>query len=458
MPRMSCRRAVVALLFALVAGAPAAAHTPPLREDATTSVGEIGERIVAFAERAAAGGFSGAVLAARDGEVVAAVGVGSADAEGRVPNTPATLFEIASVTKQFTAAAAMRLVQDGKLRLDDPISKHLPGVPESCAAITVEHLLRHTSGIPGSNSQGSGDEIERVLPTFLRGGPRHEPGTRFEYWNQGYAIVSEIIARAAGKPYTAYCAEALFAPAGMRGTCFTGDDAPGGAAVAVGRSSRGAPRSALEHPYGAYGFQYRGMGGAVTSVWDLWRWDRALRGDGVLAAEWRARLFEPGPGSYGLGWVVRRDRSGRLVHSHGGGVRGFICEVRRYPDEDALLVVLCNRDDFALRGLVQPLEDMLFGGAAPEPLDAGLVGSLAGRYLDGSGRVLLIVAEGGVARAEVHWSASGPVTRAVLERGDGGKVVLNDGSDRHELAIEREGDKPAASVTILDMTFRRADP
>ncbi len=141
--------------------------------------GEVGQHLARIVQRADGLGFSGAVLAARGGKVVVATAVGTADAEGR-PCSPATLFEIASATKQFTAAAVLRLVQDGRLKLDDPIGEHLPGVPETCGAITVRHLLQHTSGMPGTNSMGAGDDLARVLPFFLRGGPRHAPGTHWE--------------------------------------------------------------------------------------------------------------------------------------------------------------------------------------------------------------------------------------------------------------------------------------
>ena len=125
----------------------------------------------------------------------------------------------------------LRLVQQGKLSLDDSISQHLPDVPEDCRLITVRHLLQHTSGIPGTNSAGGGDDIRKVLPLFLRGGPRHPPGTHWEYWNQGYALLSEIIANASGKDYTTYCKQELFEPAGLLATRFTGDAAPEGATV-----------------------------------------------------------------------------------------------------------------------------------------------------------------------------------------------------------------------------------
>jgi CubicO group peptidase (beta-lactamase class C family) len=430
------------------------------REDRTFSAGDAGRRIVEFASRAESAGFSGAVFAATGGRVVAAVGVGSADLAGKVPNTPSTLFEIASATKPFTAAAVLRLVQQGRLRLDDPIARYLPGVPEDCRAITVRHLLQHTSGIPGTNSAGAGDDLDKVLPLFLRGGPRHPPGTHWEYWNQGYALLSEIIARTAGEAYAAFCKEALFAPAGMSATRFTGDAAPEGSTVAVGRSRSGPPRSALDPPYGSYGFQYRGMGGVVTHVWDLWRWDRALRGDRVLDANSRAKLVEPGPNGYALGWFVREDARGRLVQSHGGAVRGFVCEVRRYPGQDACLFVLCNRDEVPVQQVVQALEAILLGDPSPypqppQPLDAELVRALAGRY-EANGTTLVVEADGKVTRALIHWSAPrGPVTRAVLGLDDRGKVVLYEWTETTPIEIARAGRELASRVSILDRHFRR---
>src|SRR5690606_9814662 len=204
-----------------------------------------------------------------------------------VRNDANTLFELASVTKQFTAAAILRLRMQGALQLDDPIAQHLPGVPDDCSRITIRHLLQPTSGIPATNDRGYGDDLGALLSLFLEGGPRHPPGTRFEYWNQGYALLAGIVQRTSGAAFTDFCRRELFAPAGLRTACFTGDAPPDGVSVAVGRSPRGAPRSALEHPYGSYGYQYLGMGGAVANVWDLWRWDRALCSDAVLDADAR---------------------------------------------------------------------------------------------------------------------------------------------------------------------------
>jgi len=431
------------------------ASEPPDRRAA------IAERVKSIVDRAAAEGFSGAVLVARDGSIVAESGAGFADLGGTVANTPDTLFEIASLTKQFTAAAILRLAQDGSLRLDDPISKHLPGVPESCKSITIEHLLRHTSGIPGTNSQGSGQDLEVVLPLFLKGGPRHEPGTHWEYWNQGYALLSEIVRRSSGRSWSAYCKERLFTPAGLANACFTGDPIPAGATVAMGRSAHGPPRSALEHPYGGDGFQYRGMGGAVCSVRDLWKWDRALCGDTVLNDASRESLFRPGLRSYGLGWFVTRGPGGREVHSHGGSVRGFICDMRRLRDIDGVIIVLSNNDRMPIHALTQALERALRGEAPGpaenlKPLASELAAALAGSFQSDRGTVFSIVRDGAATRAQLHWSPpSGPVTRAQLHLDAEGKVVILDGSDVIPIELERSGDGAVTAVMLMRERYRR---
>ncbi len=157
----------------------------------------------------------------------------------------------------------------------------------------------------------------------------------------------------------------------MRSTCFTGDAPPSGATVAIGSSARGPSRSALEHPYGSFGYQYRGMGGVVSTAWDLWRRDRALRGDAVLAAESREALFAPGPGSYGLGWFVAGSGvpGDPRIQGHGGGVRGFTCDPRRYPDFDGALIVLCDSDSWPIGLIVAALERALLAEGDAADLD-----------------------------------------------------------------------------------------
>lgn len=433
--------------------ATALCHVPELSERTPFAIGEVGFAVVSAVQSAEREGFAGTVLAADGGVVVAVVSTDSG--ENALPTD--TVFEIASVTKQFTAAAIMLLAQEGKLTLDDPIADHLPGVPDDCRDITIRHLLTHTSGIPGTNSQGAGNQLELVLPSFLRGGPKHEPGTHWEYWNQGYALLSEIIARAAGEPYTAYLRRALFEPAGMNQTMFTGDAPPDGLPVALGSSRRGNDRSALDHPYGSYGFQYRGMGGIVSNVWDLWRWDRALAGHTLLTDESSREYFEPGLNGYALGWFIRESLVGRS-QQHGGAVRGFTADLRRYPDRDAFIVVLCSTDGYPATAVAESVEQAMFTPANEAAKSKEVVEQLAllsGRYVSDRGNALVIPPDINQDRvnARIVWAAGFPDTRAVIRVTDNG-LSMSDGSGTYPVTITlAEG-----IVTEVAISIGRGEP
>jgi hypothetical protein len=203
------------------------------------------------------------------------------------------------------------------------------------------------------------------------------------------------------------------------------------------------------------------MGGVVTSAWDLWRWDRALCGNAVLSNASKRALFEPGMNNYALGWLVRKDARGRLVQSHGGGVRGFVCELRRYPGEDGCLFVLCNSDDVPVQAIAGALEALLFDEPLPckEPpraLGPELARAIAGNYEDAKGAKLSVEADGKVTRAQIHWSAPrGPVTRAVLGLNARGEVVLYEWTAATNIEISRQGKEPASRVSFLNRQFNR---
>ncbi|TWT78074.1 putative penicillin-binding protein PbpX [Posidoniimonas polymericola] len=432
-----------------------------------TAVGETGLAIVDFVRQAHDDlGFQGAVLVGRRGEVIAAVGVGQTGEKKSQPIAVDTVFEIASCTKPFTAIAVMKLAEEGKLSLDDPISKHLPGVPEHSQAITVRHLLQQTSGIPRNNSRGAGTDLAAVLPTFLEGGPKSPPGTRHEYWNQGYSLLSEVIAQASGKPYTRYLRDAILKPAGMGSSRFTGQRAPRGATVAVGAATRGADRSALDHPYGAYGFQYRGMGGLVTNLIDLWKWDRALAAGKLLSEESYRQMTTPGDAGYALGWRVRTLESGATVHEHTGSVRGFLASIRRDPADDGCLFVLASSDSSAPFNVVKTSCENLLAGKPParyekpkadaelDP-DADLLESLIGEYTDSQGRVLTVKRDGPHARALINWH--GPITYGYLGLSEGDNLRFattpawnaSAFAETDAIQVERDGERITGLTLVI---------
>jgi len=272
--------------------------------------------------------------------------------------------------------------------------------------------------------------------------------------------VSEIIARAAGRPYVEYCRESLFAPAGMTTARFTGDAPPAGVPVATGRSQMGPPRSALEHPYGSYGFQYRGMGGAVCSVHDLWKWDRALHGDAVLNDSSRKALFTPGIGNYGLGWKVSTDPQGRVVQHHGGGVRGFVCDMRRYPDIDGVVIVLANDDRAPLMGLMTALERAVRDEPpGPEeslvPLASELADAIAGTYRSTRGTILTIERRGQVTSAMLHFMPpDGPRRDSRMLVDENGTLMISYPGAVHEVTLERDDSGAVTAMTMFQFKER----
>ncbi|MHC5114429.1 MAG: serine hydrolase domain-containing protein [Planctomycetota bacterium] len=389
----SAFRPIVTVLIALV-GALAAGSGAWAMPAAGVVRGELGRELHELLSGCADWGFSGSVLVVRDDEVVLREGYGLADRAPATPNTADTLFEIASVTKHFTAVAVLKLEEAGRLSTADPIAKWLPAVPAEHAGVTIDHLLGHSSGFPRMGPTGAGADTEVALRDYLAGGRVRAPGAGFEYWNGGYALLAMIIERASGQTYQAYCHEQLFAPAGMKSTGFCGetfDDRR----LSHGYQDGFDVGPASSH---SYGWEYRGMGGIVTSVADLERWDRALRAGRVLKAT--AKMQTPGDTGYGGGgWVERSDRDTTVI-THVGNVRGYECTLWRYPDERCLISVLCNTSHHAVM-MSMHLNQRLFdlpGLLPPAPrraeIDDAQAEALCGTYRAEDGSVVELRREG----------------------------------------------------------------
>lgn len=411
-------------LVLLGIAAAGAAQTPAVPQG-------LDQKVDALVQRYAAFGFEGAVVVAVDDQV-AARGYGVADPATGRRNDARTLFEIASITKQFTAAAILVLQQRGALFTTDSIAKHLPSVPEHSRGITIHHLLSHTSGVPGTNTKGSGEDLELAVVEYLGEGPVREPGEKWEYWNGGYALLAGIVERDSGQPFTDFCRENLFVPAGMDDTGFTGSEQLPRDRAAVGTSSRGAPRSALDHPYGSYGYQYRGMGGVVTTVLDLVKWHGALQGDTVLDEAARTALFggvaHARGQDYAYGWFVGKTVNGTPRHQHGGSVRGFMSDFRRFPEDNACVAVVANGDDWVIPYIAENLESLALGQAPChplppriEPLTAERLASFAGTYGDDEGNRITVTVDCDALRLVVEGTA---ILAALKERGAGPETML----------------------------------
>lgn len=347
---MKTRRAVWALGLCTLASIGRAADTVS---------GELGNALDQSLLRSQLGQFWGAVGAVKDGKVVLAKGYGLANGT-LTPNSSTTLFDIGSVTKQFTAAAILRLEMDGKISTDDRAAMWVDDVPRENQAITIFHLLTHTSGISQRDMQHpEADDGAKVATAALAPAPKSAPGERWEYSNAAYFALAAIIERASGQSYERYLREHLFAPAGMTATRIMGDAPVEGevAADRVGQSGR-ARGNAAAWPYPVK-WGYIGAGGVVSNVDDMLAWDAALRTDQVLNAAAREKFFTAFKKDYALGWQCEKTPQGRAV-SHSGGVEGFVTFYTRWLDTHATVVVLSNE-----RSSPQIVEKMLRNGLFP---------------------------------------------------------------------------------------------
>lgn len=290
------------------------------------------------------------VLVLKDGKPIVRRAYGMADLEAHTPATPETNYRLASVTKQFTAASILLLMQDGKLRLDDPIRKWLPSLPEATNAVTIRHLLTHTGGLidyedvmpPDFSGQVHDADVLHLLEDQNK--TYFAPGTSYRYSNSGYSLLSLIVEKASGQRFATFLHDRVFAPLGMnrtvayeQGISTVSSRAYGYSAAAGGtwtRTDQSSTSAVL------------GDGGIYSSIDDLAKWDAALYDDRLLHKDTRALAFAPATQTdnpsiaYGFGWRITGDT---LWHS--GETMGFRNVIVRYPQQHMTVVVLTNRND-----------------------------------------------------------------------------------------------------------------
>jgi CubicO group peptidase (beta-lactamase class C family) len=307
-----------------------------------------------------AGWFQGSVLIARDGKIILSKGYGMADAAQGTPNSPQTRFRLASVTKQFTAAAIMILQARGKLNVQDSICSYLPDCPDAWRDVTIQHLLTHTSGLPNYTdfmtyepSQMQPATPDQLIARFRDQPLLYPPGSTYFYENSDYVVLGKIIEQVAGQSYADFLQASIFAPLQMHdsGVAVGLGNQPG---YAVGYGSVGAPAPPLDTS------TLFSAGALYSTVEDMYRWDQALSSDVLLPAALRSEMFTPFLRDYAFGWRV--DRPGdRLRISHPGLIDGFATYIARYPDDHVTVIVLSNLDSADAAGIGDYLASLVFG-------------------------------------------------------------------------------------------------
>lgn len=292
----------------------------------------------------------------RDGKVIKAQGYGLANVELNVPATVTSVYEIGSVTKQFTATAVMMLVEEGKLKLDDPLSKHLTGLPEAWREVTVRHLLTHTSGI--KNYTGlPGFEVSKNLTgeQFIKAISDYPldfaPSEKWSYSNTGYNLLGHIIERISGQSYWKFIEERFTKSLGMIATRDRNAKAiiPGRATGYEWRQNR------LEHRDSDLTDIFS-AGALVSNVLDLVKWNAALDAKTLLRPSsfdqlWTSTKLRDGKSHpYGFGWHLRTTVNGHRLISHNGQTAGFAANISRYVDDKLAVIVLTNLGDIGLAG------------------------------------------------------------------------------------------------------------
>jgi CubicO group peptidase (beta-lactamase class C family) len=291
------------------------------------------------------------LLVAREGNIVRAQGYGLANVELQVPVQPETIFQSGSVGKQFTATAVMMLVEEGRIKLDDPITKYLKGAPASWNQVTFRELLSHTAGFTDYPEKFDfrKDYTEKDLLKIVEGIPlAFAPGTRWSYSNLGYLTLGILIHQVTGKFYGDFLQERIFQPLGMTTTRIISE-----ADIIPNRAAgyRLVKGELKNQEWVSPTLNTTADGALYFSILDLAKWDAALYTEKLLRRSsleemWTAvklKNGQPNPGHYGFGWSIE-SKDGRRVLDHGGAWQGFKTHISRYVDDKLTVVVLCNLD------------------------------------------------------------------------------------------------------------------
>ncbi len=323
------------------------------------------------------GQLNGAVLVAEGGKVVYKKGFGMANMEWDIPVQPDTRFRIGSITKQFTAAVIMQLVDEGKIKLDAHITDYLTDYRKDTGdRVTIHHLLNHTSGIPSytglpgffQNESRNPYTVKDFVKKFASGDLEFEPGSKFAYNNSGYFLLGAIIEQVTGKPYAQNLKERIFDPLGMKDT---GYDT---AAPLIRHRAAGyqkTPDGFVNAPYLDMLLPYA-AGSLYSTVEDLYKWDQALYDNKIISAANKELMFKPGLSNYGYGFFISEQPIGKTeqkmkIIAHSGGINGFNSLMTRAVEQKNTVIILDNVGQGRYQGQIT---NAIFNILNNQPYDA----------------------------------------------------------------------------------------
>ncbi len=343
------------------------------------------------------GYFMGSALVSRAGEVLLSKGYGMANLEHSIPNTPQTKFRLASLTKQFTAAAILKLQEQDLLDVNYSIATYLPDYPHG-EQITIHQLLNHTAGIPNFTSfddyqtkKRIATKLDDLIACFSDRPLEFTPGDRFSYSNSGYAVLTKIIETVSNQSYADYLQQYIFDPLGMNDSGYDRHETilqnRASGYVSTVKGYQNAEYIDMSIPSGA--------GGLYSTVEDLSKWERSLYTDAVLNQSSRDAMFtstiqvpteENEQIYHSYGWLIDTQYD-RCRISSNGGIEGFVTHIARYPDEQIAIIVLSNLSTSPAEKMGRDIAAILFGESYQAPkkreainLDPAIYQAYVGQY------------------------------------------------------------------------------
>ena len=318
-----------------------------------------------------------AMAVVKGGKIVYERGYGMAKLEDGIVNTPDKVFDIGSVSKQFTAACVAMLVREGKVGLDDDIRKYIPEMPAYERPVTVNHLLHHTSGLrdynellslAGFRPESDSPTVEEALEVIRRQKKlNYTPGDEYSYTNTGFFLLSQIVERVSGRSLDAFAQERIFKPLGMTKTLFQDDHTQVIKERATGytEGEGGAFKISMSN------WDETGDGNVYTTVRDLCLWDQAFY-TGALGKDLMNMLQTTGVLNSGkaidYAWgLVVTEYKGLKVVEHGGAWVGFRAALVRFPEQSFSVIILANLDSIDPSGLAFKVADIYLAGLLKEP-------------------------------------------------------------------------------------------
>ena len=413
-----------AVAIAVTPGAMRAQVAPAVPTDA-----QLTARVDEYMQRLEKLGYNGGVLVRRDGRTAFARSYGFANRAAAIRADTATVYNLGSITKQFTAATILRLEEMGKLHTTDSLSRFFPNAPADKRNITLHQLLTHTAGFnsdysPSDYEPTTRDEyVRRMFAAKLRSAP----GTAFSYANSGYSLLAAIVELAAGRDYEAALSDLVLRPAGM---LQTGYKAPAWnpARIAHGYQDGRDWGTIVDRiaMVGAPYWELRGNGGLHTTLGDIARWDAALENSTVFSDSSRRKFMtgyvNEGPAGlskYAYGWAVMKTSRGTRLVTHNGGNGVYVAELLRFVDDHVTIFVTSTVSGLTATSAVTVIAKIVVGQPYELPperaaVDPAMLAAIAGHYILADGSRLVLRAQDGKLVAE----AVGQQAYQLLATGD----------------------------------------